>query len=201
MFKQLILISMVASVSACSSLNEARQCDPEKNYVFSNPEAIEEYKKLKLEGYVKSIYYKDIPITKCNWDHCIYFDNKKLNFIEKNFDDENRKGIYKIYATENSSGKDCFKHNELYKGIKDICFYALKNDGDRVFSDYTFENNEENGVYKSSLYDNKNNLFLFKVSSQMYSTHALIGTSSSGYCKYINNNNPDYKFKISSLLN
>lgn len=198
MFKKLMLLSAIASLGACSSFS---QCDSDKNYVVSNPQVIDEFKKLKSEKKIRSIYYKTNQLRNCYWDHCVNFDSTKFDFIERDFNDQYRKGTYRIYATKDTTRTDCMEHNELYQNLKDICFYTVKNEIGIIYSDYIYEDIEKDGISKSNLYNKKNKKILFDVSSQIYSTHALIGTSSAGYCKSRKNNNPDYKFNISDLVN
>lgn len=196
MFKKLMLLSVVLSLGACETINQASQCDPEKNYIISNPQAIDEYKKLYSENKIRSVYYKITPTRMCNWDSCVNFNTEKFDFVEKYFDDKYRKGIYKIYSTKDMSRKDCFEKDPTFTSIKNICFYAVKNLNNEVDSNYTKEIEEKNGVNKISLYNNKTKEYLFKFSYQAYSKHAIIGESSAGICKENRNNNQKYNFDI-----
>jgi hypothetical protein len=198
MLKKILLLTSIASISACSSFS---QCQSDKNYVISNPEAIEEYKKLDSENKIKSIYYQIEPLEKCNYDSCVRFNTKKFDFVEMQFNDEYRKGVYRIYATKDLSRKDCFEHNTGATSLKDICFYSLKNEGGVIYSDYVKKNFKINGVYTASFYNKSRNEILYEVVSQTYSSKAFIGTSSAGFCKASKKNNPDYKFNISDLGN
>lgn len=191
MFKIIMLVPMLSSLLACSSFNELIQCDADKNYVISNSEAIENYKKLLSNNKIKSVYYEEIPTERCNWDSCMSFDNKKFNFIEKYFNDEYRKGIYTVNVSTDLDRKDCVAHNSGSADLKNLCFYTVKNEN--IKSNYKKINHKINDYRKLSLIDSENNEILFEYAYQFYSTNA-VGSIGFGVCKIIKNNNPNYKF-------
>jgi hypothetical protein len=57
------------------------------------------YKSSFASEEIKSFYFEELSPKPCYSDLCVRYDNKKLDFIEKNFDDNERKGIYTIHYT------------------------------------------------------------------------------------------------------
>lgn len=199
MLKNLMVLSAFVMLGGCETLNQASQCDPDKNYVISNPEAIDKYKKLLSNNEIKSVFYKNIPTEKCNWDSCVNFDHKKFNFIERYFNDEYRQGVYKVNIAKSSENRtDCLVHDPAAYNLEKICFYLTKNKNDTINSNYIKTKTKIKDVILINLYDEKEKLYLFQSSSQIYSTNA-IGSYGAGYCKESENNNRNYEFNVFSI--
>lgn len=192
MFKKLMLLSVLTTLTACETINQAKQCDPEKNYIISNPQAIDEYKNLDKEGRIKSIYYKNQPTKGCDWDTCVQFDNKKFDFIEKYFNDSKREGVYTIYQSDDLSRKDCMPHNSAAYSLENKCFYTIKNKNNEIKSTYMKSREDTNKQIVIKFYNLKNNILLLESSYQPYSTNA-IGAVGAGFCDSYSNNNPHYE--------
>lgn len=199
MLKNLMVLSAFVMLGGCETLNQASQCDPDKNYVISNPEAIGKYKKLLSNNEIKSVYYKNIPTEKCNWDSCVQFDSEKFEFVEKYFDDKYRKGIYKVFITDDLKRSDCLEHDPVSSSLKNKCFYVVKNNDDKIESRYgkLIINMKDSSFTEIS--DIKEGVSLYKSSRQVYDTGA-IGAYGVGHCKVNFDNNKGYKIKIDGVL-
>jgi hypothetical protein len=201
MFKPILLLSIVASLSACETISQANQCDPEKNYEYTNIELMEKYKTDYANNEIKSIYYETLPAEYCNDNLCISYTGKYFDFIEKNFDDNLRNGIYTIKViNKNYQDKQCLPENTAFFNTKDKkCFVAEKNDNNKVKSKYKYQfyNDIANKNTIIEFKDIENNEVLYKVSYQIYSTGAIGGPSFS-YCKG-RKNNPLYKYNALSF--
>ena len=194
MIKKLFLLSSILTLSACSSLSERMQCDPEKNYIISNPEAMEKYKKEQANGEIKSIYYNILDDKSCENNSCIFYNNLKYNFIEIKFND--KQGVYTVKTSSNYSNPNCiFKNNELnIKGYKK-CYLLEKNVNDKINSTYMYTYiHYSNLKYNNlKLINIKDNIVLFDVAYQTYTINSL-GASGGGICPKLEDNNPNYKF-------
>ena len=186
MFKKLLLFSTMAIIGGCETINQANQCDPEKNYIISNPQAMEEYKKLREKKEVLSIYSENIPDSACTNNSCVIFDSKSFSFYEKKFNTPKTKGVYTINAYNNYNG-DCEKDgNGLVKN--DICYRFSKNSDGDILSKYKLVLDTS---YKDrtviSFVDMSRNIKLYEYSSQIYSNKAIGGFGFSSCPKYKNN--------------
>ena len=193
MFKKLILFSTIAVLGGCETINQAKQCDPDKNYMISNPQAIEEYKKLKSEGKIRSYYHKDETLKFCDNDRCANFDVNKYDFIEMYFNNKDMKGVYTLKASKDLNNKNCLKSVSSSERIKNFCYVLNKNSNDIIISDYEWSLTKNNNVTILEFKNIKNNELLFKNSYQVYSTGA-IGGPGGGICPKSYVNNPSYKF-------
>ena len=194
MLKKLILFSTIAVLGGCETINQTSQCDPEKNYLISNPEAMEKYKKLLKNHQIKSYLIEVNPIEPCDSISCVSFDYNKFDFIEKVFNDSKRIGIYKITTNENKNRDDCLKPNGATKYGNFPCYIISNNKSDVPESIYKYSlKNIDNKQIIISFENIKDDLLLYKYSYQIYSTGA-IGGPGFGICKAQKINNPDYKF-------
>lgn len=201
MIKKLLLLSAIASVTACTSYNEYKSCDPEKNYIISDPVAMEEYKKLINDKKIKSYYTKLIPTKDCLNSMCVIYDDKKFEYVEKYFDDKDRKGIYTITAIEDLSNPNCMTEHPFYKSHKNKkCYILLKNKDNIVKSRYEYLVTQEDQTTKIEFKDLINKTNLYTYSYQVYSTGA-IGGPGGGNCPIKKINNPNYKFNPYTFLN
>lgn len=193
MIKKLLLLSAIASVTACTSYNEYKSCDPEKNYIISDPVAMEEYKKLRESGEVQSYYTETNPIKPCFNVLCVNYNPEKFSFMEKRFSDEERKGVYTITKTKDLTDKTCINKSPVSLSI-DYCFKVEKNNNNEIKSRYKFLldfSNKDVTIIK--FIDLKNNKNLYEYSYQTYLTGA-IGGPGGGMCATKKINNPDFKF-------
>ena len=193
MFKKLIILSTIAVLGGCETINQASQCDPDKNYIISNPQAIEEYKKLKSEGKIRSYYYNSKASASCNNNKCAGFNTKKYDFIEMYFNNELRKGVYTITASKDLSSEDCLPKNSSTSPLNNTCYKATKNQNDHIISEYEWSLQNNNNVIVLEFKNIKKGEQLFKNSYQTYSTGA-IGGPGGGICPKSYINNPNYKF-------
>ena len=192
MFKKLILFSTIAVLGGCETINQASQCDPEKNYLISNPQAMEEYKALRKSNEVQSYYYMAVPPTPCYNNICVTYD-KKLSYIELFFNDKERKGIYTIKGYENEQGRNCMDEDPITKNRKIKCYEVIKNENEEVKSRYKYiYDKTKKGQTIISFYDSRKNVKLYEYSYQIYSTSAIGGPGFST-CK-TKDNNPNYRF-------
>lgn len=189
------LLMFFVSLGGCETINQTSQCDPEKNYIISNSQAMDEYKKLKSEGKVRSYFHNNVSPNECNNDKCMYFDKNKYDFIEIYFNDKYRNGVYTIKQYQELDRKDCVTHykNSMYKDNK-YCFVATKNLNDDIKSIYEWKfYPASDGVTKIEFINRFSKTSLFKFSYQTYSTGA-IGGPGGGVCNQSSINNPEYKF-------
>ena len=183
---------MFVFLSGCETINQASQCDPAKNYMISNPEAMKEYKLLRKNGEVESYYHMSIPTLPCYSNTCVTY-YKKLSYIELFFNDKERKGIYTVKGYENKEGRNCMKEDPITKNRKIKCYEATENKNEEIKSRYQYTHDfSVNGQVIISFYDLKNKVTLYEYSYQVYSTKA-IGGPGFGRCK-LNENNPNYRF-------
>ena len=193
MFKKLIIFSTIAVLGGCETINQTKQCDPTKNYLISNPESMEEYKSLRKNGEIRSYYIKTTPTKHCNTNICVIYNNNKFDFIEKLFNNQERKGIYTIKAYENFEGRDCMIENAATKKKSPkYCYEAIKNENEIIKSRYHYITNSNKGITNITVLDSINNKNLYEYSYQTYSNHAM-GGPGFGICE-VKNNNPNYKF-------
>ena len=192
--KKLIIVPILLTLTA-STNNIEKQCPFDKNYMKSNPTAMEEYKQLKKEGKIKSFYYESPLQRPCNYLGCVSFDPKQYDFIEKKFNDKFRQGIYTIYATKDTTRTDCFKELFSHKLVdkNGYCYYAVKNEDGVIKSRYHRYLKDLGTSVLSGFYDAEKNISLFEHSYTVYSTGAL-GGPGFGTCGSSNNNYPDYRF-------
>lgn len=193
MIKKLLLLSVIASVTACQSYSEKSQCDPEKNYIVSNPSAMEEYKKLKATGEIKSYYSEVNPSIPCLNSKCVKYNPDNFSFIEKKFSDNQRKGIYTISITKELQDKKCIAKNPV-SAERDYCFKVERNKNDEIKSRYKFLiDNTNKDVTIIKFIDLRTDMVLYEYSYQTYVTGS-IGASGGGTCRPNKINNPQYKF-------
>jgi len=185
MFKPILLLSIVASLSACETINQASQCDPEKNYTYSNIELMKKYEKEKKDGKIISFYSEYSNPKSCFLQKCIKYDNENIKKYERNFSGENS-GIYTIKKIENCN-------------LEENCYSITKNEDGLVHSKYKriFDTSEQQRV-KISFVDISNNDLLYEFSYQNYNTGAIGGMGVS-FCPQSKNNNPDYDFNALSF--
>ena len=200
--KKILLILPIIALSACSSTQNAKDCPPEKNYIKSNPEAMEKYKEEfkngQVEGLYHDIYLKTLEgnIRKpCKFSSCIYFNTSKYKFAEFKFDDELRKGIYTSYWSPNKKDERC-KETPAYQYSGPAgCYYLVKNNNNEIKSKYGMHMRDNGEDTIKKFYNTKNNEVLYESSSTIYMTGA-IGGPGYGICgiKKENINNINYKF-------
>ena len=190
----------MAIIGGCETINQANQCDPDKNYAISNPEAMEEYKRLKMNGSVVSYYDQALPTDSCYDTSCVAYKPDKIIFYEKYFNDDERKGVYTITASFNLEDENCMK-DPLYtkKKYEEYCYTVIKNKNDEVKSRYKYTYDKTTkGQTVITFFDLKNNIKLYEYSYQIYTTGAL-GGPGFGRCKKSKDNNPNYKFDAVSF--
>lgn len=192
MIKKITIITALLTLSGCVVSADNNQCDPEKNYINSNPEAMENYKELVRKGEVKSYYYKKIPANPCENNKCLSYSTEKYDFQEIYLDDTTRKGIYTIKIITDPNDENCIK--KAYSYDKN-CYSITKNNNDEIKSRFYVEVNfDENKTYKKFM-DLKTNKILFEASFQIYKTPSIADEPSGGFCS-VKNNHDDYKFNI-----
>lgn len=192
MLKKITLLSVLLGLSGCSSYYEMKNCDPEKNYINSNPEAMENYKKLVKNGEVNSYYIKMISPKSCKSGECFSYDPRKYDFKEVYFNDSSRKGVYTIKISEDPNDKKCIKKQYSYDKK---CYFVTKNKNDEIKSRFYVELNFDNDRIYKKFMDLKNNTILFESSFQIYKTPNIAGEPSGGFCS-IKKNHDDYNFNI-----
>jgi hypothetical protein len=169
-----------------------KNCDPDKNYINSNPEAIENYKELVRKGEVKSYYLKITPSKLCEYNKCFSYNPKIYNFMEVYFNDADRQGVYTIKIINDPNDKNCIKKPYSYDKN---CYLVTKNKNDEIKSRFYVELDFDNDVTYKKFMDLKNNNILFESSFQIYKTPSIAGEPSGGFCPIKNNHN-DYQFNI-----
>lgn len=167
---------------------------PDKNYINSNPEALENYKKIVAAGEVNSYYLKIIPTPSCENNKCISYEINKYDFIEMYFNDNSRQGVYTIKVSTDPLDKSCIK--KQYNSDKN-CYSVTKNDYNEIKSRFHVESNYSNHVFYKKFTDLKENIVLFESSYQVYHIPTPLDIPSGGVCK-IKNNPKNYIFDIYS---
>jgi len=175
MFKKLALLSVMLSLGACETINQASQCVPEKNYIRVNKNAMDQYKKSFVAGEIKNFYFEESPAEPCYTDLCVGFDFNKINFMEKNFNDNSKVGVYTIRATKELNNPNCMEKNPASINNKNkVCYILEKNEKNIIKSQYRLKIDHSNtGQIIISFYDIKNNIELYQESYQTYSTGAI----------------------------
>lgn len=190
--KCLLILLPIMLTTSCASNPQEKQCDPEKNYIISNPELMEKYKEEFKNGEVKSLYYDHTTLgstSVCNNSPCVSYDYKKLDYIEKKITDIFRNGIYTIYNHEKND-KRC---NFWSKSWDKVCYESIKNENDEIKSKYGVIFYEENNAMIIEFKNMKENKSIYKYSHTIYTTGA-IGGAGFGSCGVKYNNNKNYKF-------
>lgn len=199
MFKKLALLSVVLSLGACETIVEKTTCEPEKNFEYTNISAMEKYRKEYSKKSPTSIYYESLPAKYCNDDLCIRFDDKNFKYIEKNFDDSLRKGVYTISESNSSETNNCLPRSPALEGVLPIkCYIAVKNNNNQIKSEYKFKIQNDNNRTLIEFKNIKTDETLYQKSYQIYSTGAIGGPGFS-YCKPFKINNPDYNYNALSF--
>jgi len=198
MKKFLVLLPII--ITGCASDPQKTQCDPEKNYIISNPELMEKYKEEFKNGEVKSLYYdaSNLPSetsTLCNNSSCVQYNNKKFDYIEKKINDSLRKGIYTIYNHERNN-KKC---NFWTQSWSEVCYESIKNKNDEIKSKYGVIFYEENSTTIIEFKNLKDNKTIYKYAHTIYTTGA-VGGPGFGSCGVKYNNNENYKFHPLSFI-
>lgn len=186
--KSLILFSTIAILGGCETINQASQCDPEKNYLISNPEAIKKYEDLKNAGKISSFYFESVPAEPCYTDVCITYDSKDIKFYERKFKDNERDGIYKISVSPDLNNINCIKKDP--SNPNNNCYLVEKNLNNEVMSQYKLVyDRSETMRTKVSFINIKSKEVLYEKSYQTYLTKALGGPGIATCKLYKNENN------------
>lgn len=184
MIKKITLLTALIALSGCSSYYEMKNCDPSKNYINSNPEEMEKYKKLVNNGNVKSYYLKIIPMIPCKNNKCLPYDSKKYDFQELYFNDTMRNGIYTIKISSKLKDPNCF---EIKYSNNKKCYTVTKNKNNEVHSQYYLEKIRDNNFSYTKFIDLKHNVILFESSSQSYHVKNISDAPSGITCQSIKN--------------
>lgn len=192
MIKKITLLAALLTLSGCAISAANNQCDPEKNYINSNPEAMENYKELFRKGEVKSYYSKVIPTSLCSNQNCFKYNSKLYDFQERYFDDDSRHGIYTIKINENKNDDNCYI--KKYSTDKN-CYIVTKNINNSIQSRFYVEIVINKNVTYKKFVDLNTNTVLFEASFQRYKTASISGAPSGGLCP-IKNNHENYQFNI-----
>lgn len=200
MIKTISLLFLIGTtITGCASSIKS-QCDPDKNYIISNPEAMEEYKELRRKGIIKSYYTESTNPEKCTTDICVQYDPNSFDFIEMYFNDKERKGVYTIKLSNDITNENCIRKDllRLHKD-KDTCYVVTKNKNNEIQSRYqVLRDNSRQDQSVVSFIDLDKNIKLYEISYQIYLTGA-IGGPGYGTCPPSKINNPDYKFDTISF--
>lgn len=161
----LVLISLC--FTAGCSLFQKDDCIHNENYVMVNKEKLENYShNISLKNKT-SLYIEHQPAKPCIENSCLYFDSNKFNFIERYFDDSERKGIYHITESKNTNDRNCiilslFENNKFV----DRCFKITKNKLNEKTAEYNLIfDNRLNWLQKIS-FRTKDGLLIYEVSNQ-----------------------------------
>jgi hypothetical protein len=192
MKKNILLLSIIALTGCATSIE--KQCDPEKNYIISNPELMEKYKEEFKNGEIKSLYYdfSELSANKgkiCKNSSCVNYDYKRLSFTEKKFNNLDRNGIYSIYIHPKGNKRCNFW---TYSWDK-VCYESIKNENNDIKSKYAVIMYTENDATILEFKNLKDNKLIYKYSHTIYTTGAISGAGF-GSCGVKQNNNPEYKF-------
>jgi hypothetical protein len=194
MIKKITILAALLTLSGCRTYYEMKNCDSEKNYINSNPNALENYKKIVAAGEVNSYYLKIIPTKTCENNKCISYEVNKYDFIEMYFDDSSRKGIYTIKLSNEKLDKNCIK--KQYSSDKK-CYSVTKNNNNEIKSRFYVESNYSNHVFYKKFTDLKENIVLFESSYQVYHIPTPLDIPSGGVCN-IKSSPENYIFDIYS---
>jgi hypothetical protein len=196
--KKFITLLPIILAAGCATPQET-QCDPEKNYIISNPELIEEYKNEFKNGNIKNLYYDTRQLGSeksilCNNSSCVKYDVKKFDFIEKKINDQLRNGVYTIY-NHPKNDKRC---NFWTQSWSKVCYESIKNENNEIKSKYGLYMYNENGATVSEFKKLNTNELIFKYSRTIYTNDA-VGGPGFGTCPIMKNNNPNYKFNYGNF--
>lgn len=203
--KRILFVISIIALSACSSTPNAKECPPEKNYIKSNPTAMDKYKEEFKQGKIEGLYH-DIymPVfnneirNPCKSSSCITFNYKVFKFSEYRFNDSLRNGVYTSYVSKDRNDPKC-KDTPASVGVP-VCFYLIKNENNEIKSKYGMYMRSLNQANTKKFYKIDDNVVLYESSSTIYLTGA-IGGPGYGLCgvKNVNVNNLDYKFNPSGF--
>lgn len=184
----------MAIIGGCETINQANQCDPEKNYIISNPEAMGKYEGLKKSNKISSFYFESVPPEPCYTDACVKYNDKDMDFYEKNFKDKERNGIYKISTSVDLKNENCIKKSSSINNGK--CYLVEKSLNDEIKSKYKLVYDRSEIMRTKVTFINiENQEILYERSYQTYLTQALGGAGIST-CKISRNKN---NIKIDAL--
>jgi hypothetical protein len=195
--KKLIILLPIILTASCSTPQKT-QCDTENNYIISNPELMEKYKEEFKNGEIKSLYYDKTSIgyestSVCNSSFCVYYDNKKFDYIEKKINDPLRKGVYTIYNHPKNDKRCNFSNRSWDK----VCYESIKNENNEIKSKYGLTMYNDKNATVAEFKNNQTNELLYKYSKTIYTTGA-IGGAGFGVCSPVKINN-NYKFNAGSF--
>lgn len=191
MINKVVTIFSALLLSSCTVYQERDKCTAENSYIESNPTAMEHYLELRKTGQIKSYYVEQIPATDFIDDKYVLYKND-FDFVEKNFNDNYRNGIYTIIKTD-SITNDCLERN-VNELSKSNCYLITKNINNEIKSDYkyTIDNSEEKTI-KISFTNLRTQEVLF-TNSIKYLRRVLINKNDLVPCPIKRMNYPDYRF-------
>jgi hypothetical protein len=192
MIKKITIITALLILSGCSTYYEMKNCEQDKNYIHSNPEAMENYKELVKKAEVRSYYSKRIPTEPCENNKCLSYDINKYDLKERYFNDKTRTGVYTIKVSNNVNDLNCIKIK--YSSDKN-CYTVTKNKNDVITSSYYLESIRNENISYMKFMNLKSNVILFEASFQAYHLPNFSGAPSGDICP-IKSTPKHYNFNI-----
>lgn len=140
MIKQIITLSAISFLGACSTYSNSTIGNNDCNAttpVETNESATKEYREVRANGMMKSAFIDIIGKDVCEDEVCTRFHPARYDFIERQFNDNKRQGIYTLKATKDLKDPNCFGVPEDIDGTK-YCYSLTKNQNNEIKSRYKF---------------------------------------------------------------
>ena len=140
MIKQIITLSAISFLGACSTYSNSMIGNNDCNVttpVEINESATKEYREVRANGMMKSAFIDIIGKDVCEDEVCTRFHPARYDFIERQFNDDKRQGIYTLKATKDLKDPNCFGVPEDIDGTK-YCYSLTKNQNNEIKSRYKF---------------------------------------------------------------
>lgn len=183
--KKIFLLALpIIALSNCDYYYQYTQCEPSKNYIIINKEAIKEYEQLVAKGVVQS-HYRKIEGKKCGYllQACLY-EYKKGKFYETYLNEKEYKGVYTISISQDKTNPECkFKPYSPDKN----CYLIEKNENNKIKSRYHTYTYTTKGVKKDvhhrKFIDKEKHIILIDSAYQIYShPYTISGVYQAGFC-------------------
>ena len=136
MLKNIIMLSIVCGLIGCQSEGHKDNISIADDQSIINKIGYEKYNELEKNGDIRSSFFYISNPKFCNDASCVGYNYKYYDFKEQYFNDFLRKGVYTIKYNDNLENKDCVMARSMDDASKEICFTVIKNENDKVKSNY-----------------------------------------------------------------
>lgn len=191
MNKIIYILPTMLFLASCGTINKYNECNPEKNYILTNPNAIDKYHHKLLNKEIESIYYEKQESQNNN----IKLALSKYKKVEVKLAKDNNQ-IYTFYIDKYTSfDKECeidITPNDKTFDKSIFCYKSFKNENNIIKSEYGFFKNGN----QYQLKDLKNNITLFNINHQYYSNGRWSFFKQNMQCEKQYQNHPEYKIDV-----